>query len=483
MNTTIEQLVDNFNTIPFLFAGSGITRRYYNLPDWKGLLNIMAGKISADPFIFRYYEDKATHMDNNLYVINPKIATLLEKDFNSAWFNDKKMQSMNKNITKLVLNGCSPFKAEICSILKDASNMIPEYREEVTLLNNVAKKSIAGIITTNYDLFFEKYISEYKVYVGQQQLLFSQLQGIAEVYKIHGSLNDPQSIVITEEDYKIFKESKEYLAAKLLTIFMEYPIIFIGYSISDQNIMDILESIVKCISEDEIDKLRNKFIFVEYVRNYDGYRISDHSFKFENGKILTMTKITLSDYSILYKALLNKKMRIPVRLLRMLKDELYLYTLTNNPTQNIKVAEIDDERISNDDLVISIGTKESFNLKGLEGISTDQWYRNIVLNDLNYEVKDLLAYAPRLASQESGVLPINSLFDKKYANIEGITSLIKESYDELLSNTIKKQRDKYDFKSLEDIKKMNYSLDKELLYIVFKGRIRKCRRIRKIFKI
>ena len=45
--------------------------------------------------------------------------------------------------------------------------------------------------------------------------------------------------------------------------------------------------------------------------------------------------------------------------------------------------------------------------------------------------------------------------------------MVRKSYDELLSNTIKRQRDKYDFKSIEDIKKMNYPLDKELLYISY----------------
>ena len=466
MSKTIEQLIESLDTIPFLFVGSGLSRRYYNLPDWIGLLKVMAAKLNKDSFVFRSYEDRAS-FENSPYGINPKIASLIEEDFNKEWFRNPEIRSLDGAYTEKVENGCSPFKAELSYYLKQKSVLCPELKDEVTLLNNIAKKSIAGIITTNYDLFFETYLSQYTIYIGQQALLFSQLQGIAEVYKIHGSLNDPQSIVINEKDYKEFKKKREYLAAKLLTIFMEYPIIFMGYSISDSNIRDILSSIVKCMSNEQVKLLKRRFIFIEYDAEMEGYDIGESSFAFEDNKMITMTKITLSDYSLIYNAIGKKKMKIPVRLLRLLKDELYLFTLSNEPTENIKVAAIDDDRVSNDELVISIGTTETISLDGLKGISTDQWYRNIVMHDLRYNTEDLLDYAPTLAKQVSGILPVNSLYEDKYQRIEGIDKLLVKDFEDIISKTIERARSRHPQIDIESILMEIPDIDKQMLCIAY----------------
>ena len=51
----------------------------------------------------------------------------------------------------------------------------------------------------------------------------------------------------------------------------------------------------------------NKFIFVDYKENYKGYDIDDYTTTFQNGKMISMKKITLSDYSIIFNALAQKK--------------------------------------------------------------------------------------------------------------------------------------------------------------------------------
>lgn len=127
-----------------------------------------------DPLAYRCYENNAS-LKKNEYGINPAIASLIEENFNKEWFDNEKIRNLDNYYMKKVLDGCSPFKAEMCYYLKCHSFIDVSMKNEVTLLGNVAKKSIAGIITTNYDLFFETYLSDFKVYVGQNELLFSKL--------------------------------------------------------------------------------------------------------------------------------------------------------------------------------------------------------------------------------------------------------------------------------------------------------------------
>ena len=127
-----------------------------------------------------------------------------------------------------------------------------EYAEEIKLLNNL---NVDGIITTNWDTLLEQLLPDYKVYIGQDELLFCNPQSIGEIYKIHGCASSPESMILTQEDYESYNSKNAYLAAKLITIFIEHPIIFIGYSLADSNVRAILGSIVKCLGKDKIGDL------------------------------------------------------------------------------------------------------------------------------------------------------------------------------------------------------------------------------------
>ncbi|MGB4659902.1 MAG: SIR2 family protein [Mobilitalea sp.] len=448
----IDDIVTGFNTTPFIFAGSGLTRRYLDLPDWEGLLNIFAKKIRDDDFVYRSYVNKAESMENNEGVM-PKVAELIQKDFDEKWFSDATIRSLNSNYLEMVKNGVSPFKAEIAMFIKSSNIINQSYVKEVEELSQISKKSISGIITTNYDMFFEGICDGYTKYIGQEELIFSAIQGIAEIYKIHGSVEKPDSIIINEKDYHQFNEKSSYLAAKLMTIFMEYPIMFIGYSISDSNIQKILKAIVGCLDENKLRKLSDRFIFVEYEKDFSGVEITPYTIMIDD-KPLEMKKIKLSDFSLIYKSLASKKAKLPAKILRRFKEELYNFTITNVPTANLRVAALDDSRVDDDELVMAIGKVTDFGLKGLKGLESNEWYRSILLDDLEFSADELLEFAfPVLNNQNSAKLPLNKylkMANKEFPECRATAS--QNQFDALISNTIKKNRKPLgDYKSVDEI--------------------------------
>ena len=437
---TLQEVVARFNTTPFLFAGSGITRRYYGLPDWVGLLTHFAEKVKNDQFAFRYYESKVSELEDSDKL--PTIASYIEKDFNEAWFNSLPgIRSESENVQRSIAEGVSPFKAEIAEYINSISVVKNEYQEEVKKLQNIAKNNISGVITTNYDCFFEILFDGYKTFIGQDELVFSQLQGVAEIYKIHGSVRSPLSIVINKNDYHTFREKGKYLAAKLMTIFMEYPIVFIGYSISDSDIQEILGDVVECLPPEKVNSLQKRFIFIDYQKDTNDCEVSSHSLVI-NGKLIEMTKIILSDFGILYDALSAKKAALPVKLLRRFKDELYSFALTQQPGPTMQVAALDDGRIDENMLALSIGLA-STGVYGLaRAVNSEQWYRNIILHDSMYSCDKLLEYVyPELAKQNSWKLPVwyyiaNSDYKSSLAE-----SKAPHSYNDIVSeDSIKRNR-------------------------------------------
>lgn len=437
---TVEEIIIKFNTTPFLFVGSGMTRRYLGLPDWKGLLKHFAEIVHNDEFAYSSYENLAKSMECKAGIM-PQIADLIQKDFDQKWFRDPSIRTIEGVELEAVHKGISPFKAEVAEYIKKMSVVNTEYQSEINKLSEISEKSIAGVITTNYDTFLENHFSGFTKYVGQSQLIFSPIQGVAEIYKIHGSVEMPDSIIINEEDYVHFQEKSAYLAAKLMTIFMEYPIVFMGYSISDSNIIGIIKSIVNCLDAEQVKKLEDRFVFIEYRQGMTGVEATPYTIMVDD-KPLTMRRIVLSDFMLLYNALEGKTAKLPVRILRRFKQELYEYTITNVPTGNIRVAALDDQRVSDEELVLSIGKASEFGLKGLSGLESNEWYRDIVLGDLEFSADELLEHAfAKLYKQNSGKLPVYKYLHESSKDFPEYRKMVEnQDFDSLLSATIRNNR-------------------------------------------
>lgn len=442
MNTTWADIVEGFQTTPFLFVGSGLSRRYYQLPCWFDLLQHFANKVSKDEF---YLQKLMSMAGKDL----PAVGSLLEKDFNDRWFSNPEFRigdiTGDSSVKEAVRRGVSPFKAEVARFLANSCKPDPMYNTEMELLQSLADRHLSGFITTNYDNLLEKIAPFYKVFVGQDDLLLSNPQCIGEIFKIHGTLKSPESIVLTREDYELFSAKRAYLAAKLLTIFIEYPVIFIGYSLNDPNVQAILCSIVDCLDKDRLDKLAKTLVFVERDKSLgSSIDIQTHAREI-NGKTLVMTNVRTNDFYPLFEGLKEKERSAPVKLLRMFREQLYLYSITSKPTKHL-VVNVGDPRIPENKLVFNIGIDPKSLEKGLIGITREEWMKEVILSGTTaYSEEQLLELGYEQVKRISAgadlpVFKFLSKVNKTYPFIKEVETFRK--YDDLLSPTLIKKRKK-----------------------------------------
>lgn len=382
---------------PFLFVGSGFSKRYLGTEKWDELLKVFCEEYSGNEFQYNAYSNQVEEKD--YYGKQPAIATLLERDYNNAVLTLEKYKEFRKNHEEELKNNNSALKIAISEYLSKAQ--YESTNAEITLLRQLGKRSLSGVITTNYDVLMEQIFPEYAVYVGQEELLFNNISGIGEIYKIHGSIQKPETLVLTSENYAAFEANASYLTAKLLTIFLEYPIIFMGYSLSDRNIRNIFKTISNCLTQEKLNQLRERLIFVEYS---DTEMLSELSMQFDNGNNVIMNKMSTTDFGKIYQIIGETKSKYNPVILRQLRRDIY--EMANSTQALEKIVAVGFENLDDvskiKQFVLGVGVAKIGHI-----IKAEQLYEDIVF-DNQYFNPDLVVeeYLPELLKNNSGGLPM-----------------------------------------------------------------------------
>ena len=93
----LNEIFKEFDTKPVLFFGSGMSKRYYDLPNWENLLKYFSQIIDPNnTFAFQYLFNKAKNfVDENKLAddyIFPYIATLIERKYNDLFFQNSNFE-------------------------------------------------------------------------------------------------------------------------------------------------------------------------------------------------------------------------------------------------------------------------------------------------------------------------------------------------------------------------------------------------------
>lgn len=276
----------------------------------------------------------------------------------------------------------------------------------------------------------EELFPDYKVYIGQQELLFSNPQSIGEIYKIHGCSSRSRSLVLTNEDYIDFNYRNAYLAAKLITIFVEHPVVFIGYSVSDENIASLLLSVSKCIGESAADKLKNNLIFVQKLKDGEKEGVSETFLTVDSVRIPIIV-VKSKSFSSVYEAMHETKRKIPARILRYCKEQLYEIVKTQSPEEKICVVDIDQVDNKDDiEFVVGIGVvkereeqeRQEVGKYGYQGINAIDLFVDLLRNNGGFDSEKIILSTIPSVGKGSSYIPVY-----KYLREFGIVS--QESYD------------------------------------------------------
>lgn len=423
---------------PFLFVGSGFSRRYVGLEDWKGLL----ARFCVTGLPFEYYLSAA---DGDL----PKAASLLAEAFNEHWWKAPEYADAVTRDKGKISGITSALRLEISrylSALDQGKAKSSEYAEEVELL---AGLNVDGVITTNWDLLLEQIFPDYRVFIGQEELLFSNPQQIGEIYKIHGCSTAPSSLVLTSDDYKKFHERNAYLAAKLITIFVEHPIIFIGYSISDDNILSLLRAISLCIGKENIEQLRRNLIFVQRLENGDSPGISD-TYLTIDGVQIPLVLVKSDDFRPVYSALGAVRRKIPARVLRYCKEQLYSLVKSAEPEKKLCVMDYDDvEKNVEVEFLVGVGVSElagkAIGVIGYGRIEAIDLFSDLLHDTRKFDAKQILENVIQPVGKSTKNIPVF-----KYLAQAGIVSL--EDYRQS-----RLPLDRWVLRPLEDFRTKSYA--------------------------
>ncbi len=350
---------------PYLFVGAGLARRYADLPSWRDLLAHFAKQTGAP---LGYYETGTL----------PQAASNLASAFREIWWKSGDYEdSLLEWADRVAGSASMPLKVEIAKYLDSSlENFQPpeSLADEYDLLRNA---TIDGIITTNYDRLLQLTFPSYRQFVGQDGLLFSDTQGIAEIYAIHGATTEPASLVLTSEDYADYEDRNAYLAAKLLTIFVEHPVLFIGYSFNDPNIHGLLISLTKGLKDKTVEKLQDRLIFVEYVESASP-RVERTQISVNN-QLIPVVKLVVPDWRDVFAALGAREHALPARTLRILKQQVYEIVLHNDPKERLYAyRDIDDESAEDISIVFGVGAKVA--TVGIVGLSRADVWNDILDN-------------------------------------------------------------------------------------------------------
>lgn len=322
------------------------------------------------------------------------------------------------------------------SHLLEAISYKGNYSAELELFRKM-RKNIACVITTNYDKMIED-IFEFNPLIGNSILLSNPY---GSVYKIHGCISSIDKIILTTEDYNEFDGKYELIRAQLLSLFIHNPIVFLGYSVNDDNIKNILKTIYSYVdpNSDQAKKIESNFLLVEYEKDAISLQVMNHDIQMEGYSLIRINKVKTDDYSSIYRGMADLSLPISAMDIRKVQDVIREIMAGGA----VKVTITDDlDSLSNSDKVLAIGASDNIRYEYKDHSSMIGDY----FKTISDENKQIVQLINKMKISQNLWFPVYG-FSNIYDGILDVESMKKrqvEKITNIVSKIEKKCQKKYD---------------------------------------
>ena len=195
-----------------LFTGTGFSKAVTNntAPSWQGLLEEICN-LCSNP----------KEIKDSLFPASGKNPLSLDE---AAQVLEIELLKLNKNI-----------HIEIANLIKKI-----KLEGDNSKISSFLQSHSFRVITTNYDKLIEELTGSEKCQSLTPGLPIPRSSSDVKVYHVHGSIDSPNNMVVTSDDYFKFLNTDSYFSKKLSTILHENTVVILGYSLGDTNLKTII---------------------------------------------------------------------------------------------------------------------------------------------------------------------------------------------------------------------------------------------------
>lgn len=200
-----------------MFVGSGFTKSIlennfdYDAYNWAELLERCCDEMKVDKDIMK---SKGSY---------PEIASKICKQY-----------SVNEE-TKY-FEAVETLKSKICTL----TNVFPDSETQEKYSKYFDTIKFNWIVTTNYDTILESILCGKSLSISPEGC-FTKIKNLIPIYHLHGIRNNPNSIVITNEDYAYLFRPNDYRQARLPFLMKESLVLMVGYGLGDINVITAVD--------------------------------------------------------------------------------------------------------------------------------------------------------------------------------------------------------------------------------------------------